>query len=90
MNTTAATFKIITATALVALFGAAGMVLVHADAQQAAPRIVKLERVVVVGKRVSEFAQVEHLPRVVIEGRRSTAAVEVAQTDKRCADPALC
>ena len=97
-NTTAnttATFKIFTATALVALFGAAGLVLAHAEAQQAAaPQIVKLERVVVVGKRVTEMAlvehHVEHLPRVVVEGRRMTASVEMAQADKRCSDSALC
>ena len=88
MNT--ATFKIVTATALVALFSAAGMVMVHADAQQPEQQIVKLERVVVVGKRVSEVAQMEYLPRVVIEGRRTTEAVELAQADKRCTDPALC
>ncbi|HEY4084037.1 MAG TPA: hypothetical protein VGM81_25385 [Burkholderiaceae bacterium] len=95
MNTTTtnttATFKVFTATALVALFGAAGLVLTHAEAQQAAaPQIVKLERVVVVGKRVSELAQVEHLPRVVVRGHRANASVEMAQADKRCSDSAVC
>ncbi len=85
---TTATFKIFTATALVALFGAAGLVLAHAEAQQAqAPQIEKLERVVVVGKRVSEMARLEYLPRVVVQGRRST---DMAQADKRCTDSALC
>lgn len=42
------------------------------------PKIVKLERVVVLGKRVDHIAQ---LPRVLIEGRRNQigTGVQVAQ-----------
>ena len=90
MNT--ATFKIATATTIVALFGAAGLVLAGADAAPA-PQVVKLERVVITGKRMTEVARVEQLPRVVIEGRRALAdngREQLAQADKRCVDPALC
>jgi len=83
-----ATFKIFTATAIVAVFGAAGLVLADADTAPAA-QIVKLERVVITGKRTTEMAQIEHLPRVVIEGRRADAEA-LAQADRRCTDPALC
>ena len=86
MNT--ATFKIATATTIVALFGAAGLVFANVDAAPA-PQIVKLERVVITGKRATEVAQLEYLPRVVIEGRRADA-VQVAQADKRCTDLAQC
>ncbi len=87
MNT--ATFKIATATTIVALFGAAGLVLAGVEPAPAT-QIVKLERVVITGKRMTEVARVEHLPRVVIEGRRADTEQQLAQADKRCADPTLC
>ncbi len=86
MNT--ATFKTVAATTIVALFGAAALVLASVEATPA-PQIVKLERVVITGQRAAQLARVEHLPRVVIEGRRADAQ-QVAQADKRCADAAMC
>ena len=88
MNTV--TFKAITATAICAVFGAAGLILAAADAAPApAPQIVKLERVVITGKRATEVARIEHLPRVVVEGRRADTET-LAQAERRCTDPALC
>jgi hypothetical protein len=46
-----------------------------------APQVQKLERVVVVGKRVPDAqTQIVQLPRVVIEGR-SAASFQVASAD---------
>ncbi len=68
---------------LVALVGATALTLLEgqalADAATASPAIVKLERVVVVGRSLgsradAKQAPVAQLPRVVVYGRRSDAA----------------
>ena len=74
MNTAAKTF--IVAIASVAAAAAAGVSLANHTAAPAT-EVVKLERVVIVGKRADTVAQ---LPRVVIEGRRDTTTVAAAQT----------
>jgi hypothetical protein len=70
MNTAAQTFVI--AIASVAAAAAIGVGLANRMAAPAV-EVVKLDRVVVVGKR-AEPVVVAKLPRVVIEQRRSTAA----------------
>ena len=47
--------------------------------QMLAAEVVKLERVVIVGKR-ADAPVVAQLPRVVIEGRRDTTTLAAAQT----------
>lgn len=74
MNTAAKTFII--AIASVAAAAAAGVSLANHTAAPA-EGVVKLERVVIVGKRAETVAQ---LPRVVIEGRRDTTTLAAAQT----------
>ena len=74
MNTAAKTF--IVAIASVAAAAAAGVSLANHTAAPAT-EVVKLERVVIVGKRAETVAQ---LPRVVIEGRRDTTTVAAAQS----------
>jgi hypothetical protein len=79
MNTAAKTFVI--AIASVAAAAAMGVGLANHTAAPAA-EVVKLERVVVVGKR-AEAMRVAKLPRVVVEGRRDVpaeAALAAAQT----------
>ena len=76
MNTAAKTFII--AIASVAAAAAAGVGLANHTAAPAT-EVVKLERVVIVGKR-AEATTVAQLPRVVIEGRRDTTTVAAAQT----------
>ena len=69
MNTT--TQALVFAVASVAAAAAIGMGLADRSAQ-AATQVVKLERVVVVGKRAeAQTLVVAQLPRVVIEGRRA-------------------
>ncbi|WP_457355909.1 hypothetical protein [Roseateles sp. P5_D6] len=75
MNTAAKTF--IVAIASVAAAAAAGVSLANRTAAPAT-EIVKLERVVIVGKR-AEAPVVAQLPRVVIEGRRDVTTVAAAQ-----------
>lgn len=75
MNTAATTF--IVAIASVAAAAATGVSLANRTAAPAA-EIVKLERVVIVGKR-ADTAVIAQLPRVVIEGRRDTTTVAAAQ-----------
>jgi hypothetical protein len=88
------------ATIIAALAGAATLGLYEEMAQTGAEaaalhQVVKLERVVVVGKRApagsdvllaaSDTSRVEQLPRVVIEGRSSTPAdTRVAAAAARC------
>jgi hypothetical protein len=76
MNTAAKTF--IVAIASVAAAAAAGVGLANHTAAPAA-EVVKLERVVIVGKR-AESTTVAQLPRVVVEGRRDTTTVAAAQS----------
>ncbi|MGS0757241.1 hypothetical protein ACVBEH_22980, partial [Roseateles sp. GG27B] len=56
-------------------------------------QIVKLERVVVYGKRapaaVQTALQIEYLPRVVVEGRRADASVRLAAA-KTCKAVTVC
>ncbi|MDY0746406.1 hypothetical protein SNE35_17975 [Paucibacter sp. R3-3] len=61
---------------IVAIFGSVALELAQA-ATPAPQEVVKLERVVIVGKRAPVVAQ---LPRVIIEGRRTLPAdgVQVA------------
>ena len=87
MNTTS---KTLVATLVIAVVGAAGLVL--GQAPEATPRqeIVKLERVVIEGRRAPQVVasgKVEHLPTVVIEGRRSHDADDVQVARAAC--PAL-
>lgn len=76
MNTAAKTF--IVAIASVAAAAAAGVGLANRTAAPAT-EIVKLERVVIVGKR-AHATVVAQLPRIVIEGRRDVTTVAAAQT----------
>ena len=73
MNTAAKTF--IVAIASVAAAAATGVALAN-HAAAPATGIVKLECVVIVGKRADVVAQ---LPRVVIEGRRDSTTLAAAQ-----------
>ena len=80
MNTTAK--ALIFAVVTVASAAAIGMGLADRAASASKPEIIKLETVVVYGKRAQAdvqqqvaAVQIERLPRVVIEGR-STAAAE--------------
>ena len=76
MNTATKTFII--AIASVAAAAAAGVGLANHTAAPGA-EVVKLERVVIVGKR-AEATTLAQLPRVVIQGRRDTTTVAAAQT----------
>ncbi|MDI4634737.1 hypothetical protein J7U46_16875 [Pelomonas sp. V22] len=70
-------------TALIAVAGAAAIGTGMADHLSVAdaPAVHKLERVVVVGKRLPDAqSQIVQLPRVVIEGR-SLASFQVARLD---------
>lgn len=79
MNTAAKTL-IIAITAVTAA-AAAGLGLASFTAAPAT-EVVKLERVVVIGKR-AETAVIAKLPRVVVEGRRAVQSdVNVASTRK--------
>lgn len=76
MNATASKTTALLAVALTVAIGATAMVAGmdfgrNAETEQ---QIVKLERVVIVGKR----AEVAQLPRIVVEGRRADAPVLVA------------
>ncbi len=82
MNTNAQ--ALVFSIASVAAAAAIGMGLADRTAPQAT-QIVKLERVVIVGKRAALQAPVviAQLPRVVIEGRRSVPADEVQVADAK-------
>ena len=56
---------------VVALFTAFGYALANPAAATAPQEFVKLERVVVVGKRAPEMHAVVQLPRVVVTGHRA-------------------
>jgi len=89
MNTS---IKTLTATALIAIVGAAGFV-IAAPEQAAVQEIVQLERVVITGTRAEpemQMAQhIEQLPRVVIHGRSAQPDTQVASA-KTCAAQAIC
>lgn len=76
MNTAAKTFLV--AIASVAAAAATGVALANRTAAPAT-EVVKLERVVIVGKR-AEPQFIAQLPRVVIEGRRDATMLAAAQT----------
>ena len=61
---------------VVALFTAFGYALAM-PAEAAPQKIVKLERVVVVGKRAAEMQAVVQLPRVVVTGKRAVVSDDV-------------
>ena len=90
MNTTS---KTLVATLVIAVLGAAGLVL--GQAPEAAPRqeIVKLERVVIEGHRSAQvlaMTKMERLPTVVIEGRRSHDADDVQVARAACPAVTVC
>ena len=84
--------KSLVATALVALLGAASLAFMHVEpAPEQQPEIVKLERVVINGKRAvaAEAAiTIVQLPRVLVEGHRADA-VQVAKAAS-CGTTNLC
>lgn len=79
MNTAAKTFAI--AIASVAAAAALGVGLADRTAAPAT-EVVKLERVVVTGKR-ADAPVIAQLPRVVIEGRRAETTLAAAPTGTR-------
>lgn len=92
MNTTAKTLVVTALIALSAVGAAIGTVIGHADTA-ARHDVVKLERVVINGKRAdaaSQVAKVEQLPRVVVEGRRADAASVQVAVARLCDTQALC
>ena len=79
MNTSysAKTLVLFTVTVLAMLAVMMGAALLGSGGQAQATEIVKLERVVIVGKRSVEApVQIAQLPRVVITGRSTPAATE--------------
>ena len=84
--------KTLVAAALIAIFGGAALMFAQAEVTTK-QEVVKLERVVIIGKRASAGTQVarhvEQLPRVVIEGRRAPAA-DGTQLARACSEPVLC
>ena len=87
-------------TALIAVAGAAAIGLGlaantpdHKASAAPASQIVKLERVVINGKRAPATVQtaqyIEVLPRVIVEGRRADASVRLAAA-KTCNAETLC
>lgn len=79
MNTAAQTFVV--ALASVAAAAAIGVGLANRTAAPAT-EVVKLERVVVTGKR-AEAPVIAKLPRVVVEGRRADTMLAAAPTGVR-------
>lgn len=74
------------AVALVTLLALTGAAWLNITGPAETPEVVKLERVVISGKRAPETAVVvQKLPRVVIEGRRDGTQVASA-----CVAPAVC
>ena len=90
MNTSAKTLIV---TTLIAFAGTTGLVLSAENARAPKQQIVKLERVVIIGKRANPETQVaqriEQLPRVVIEGRRAQPDTQLASA-KTCAPQTTC
>ena len=83
--------KSLVATALVALLGAASLAFMHVDPAPEQPEIVKLERVVINGKRAvaaNETVAIVRLPRVIVEGRRADA-VQIAKAGN-CSTTTVC
>jgi len=86
--------KTLALTAFVALFGAAGLAIMESQPAGAQPEIVKLEPVLVVGKRaVSTEAPVAivQLPRVEVVGHRAAGgAVTTTALAKNCGATTVC
>ena len=81
MNTTAKALIV----AIAASTSVAALALGFAGVEaQPAPEIVKLERVVIVGKRMQASVEVARLPQVVVTGRRA-AQTEVQLAAARLA-----
>jgi len=59
-------------------------------AQAPTQEIVKLERVIIEGKRLQPNEQVAQLPRVVIEGRSLNHGVQLASARPVCVAQTLC
>ncbi len=80
---------------IVAIFASVAYELVQPE-DVAPQEIVKLERVVIEGKRTPQVVavaqpRIEQLPRVVIEGRRSVSLADVqVASAKICSAPAVC
>jgi len=80
MNITAQ--ALVFAVASVAVAAAIGTGLADTTTAQPEQQIVKLERVVIVGKRAEAATEVAVLPRVVITGKRAAEAdVQLASAD---------
>ena len=91
MKNAIANNKSLIATALVALVGAASLAFMHVDPMPEQAEIVKLERVVINGKRAPAADQavaIVQLPRVLVEGRRA-GAVQVAKAGN-CGATTVC
>jgi hypothetical protein len=88
-----ARLQAISAAALIALTVLTGAAWLTITAPDDGAPLVKLERVVVEGKRasalVAEVAEVKQLPRVVVVGKRNAAADGV-QVAAACVAPAVC
>ena len=83
--------KSLVATALVALLGAASLAFMHVEPMSGQPEIVKLERVVINGKRAvaaDEAVTIVQLPRVLVQGHRGDA-IQVAKT-ANCSTTTVC
>ena len=89
MNTST---KTIVATALIAvtgLIGATSLVMGHVE-REPQLQVVKLERVVIVGKRGYTDLEVVQLPRVEIVGRRGEAGSTLLASAQLCAAQTVC
>jgi hypothetical protein len=85
-----ARLQAISAAALIALTALTGAAWLTITAPDDGATIVKLERVVVEGKRAdTQVAEVKQLPRVVVVGKRNAAADGV-QVAAACVAPAVC
>ncbi|XHS79275.1 hypothetical protein ACFJGW_04690 [Burkholderiaceae bacterium UC74_6] len=86
--------KTLALTAFVALFGAAGLAVMESQPASAQPEIVKLEPVLVVGKRATNTeapVAIVQLPRVEVVGHRaSSGAVSATAMAKNCTATAVC
>ncbi|MDN3918841.1 hypothetical protein [Roseateles violae] len=93
MNTSSKTLFV---AGLIALVGSTGFVISAENAAAPKQEIVKLERVVIVGKRAAPATQVAQqqeivkLPRVVVEGRRAPADTQLAVAKSCAPQQAMC
>jgi len=88
-------FALISFAAVGLMAGASAALLIHAKSSAPAVATVKLERVVITGKRqqVADAGQAQtivRLPRVVVEARRVNEPVQVAGAAKTCSAPLVC